>query len=264
MPTAGASRRRSANVGPTIWCYHRVSDQASSAGLAVTPEQFSRQLEELRAAGPALTLEEIAAGDAPANSFAISFDDGYADNLEVALPLLEAASVPATFFITTNHISDGKPFWWDELARLLDFAGLNEADRPPLRLLCEGAARVWNPSQPDQMNEVRRHLVRWLQPQLPELIEQTIAELRAWCGADAPTPNEADRPMTIDDLTAWLGSAPTAVAYPFGVWGVDVDLKVAQAARAAGYKLGVMYGRGPEQADPMLLARKSPPGDQWN
>ncbi len=111
------------------------------------------------------------------------------------------------------------------------------------------------------MNEVRRHSVGWFQPQPPELIEQTIAELRAWVGADAPTPNEADRPMAIDDLTAWLGSAPTAVAYPFGVWGVDVDLEVAEAARAAGYKLGVVYGRGPEQADPMLLARKSPPGD---
>ncbi len=302
MPIARASRRRSANAGPTIWCYHRVSDQASSAGLAVTLEQFSRQLEELCAAGPALTLEEIAGGDAPANGFAISFDDGYADNLEVALPLLEAASVPATFFITTDHVRDGKPFWWDELARLLDFAGLNEADRGPLRLVCDGAARAWNPSQPDQMNEVRRHLVGWLQPQLPELIEQTIAELRAWCGADAPTPTKADRPMTIDelkllaasplatigahtrshpslravspdrraaefvaardDLATWLGSAPTAVAYPFGVWGVDVDLEVAEAARAAGYKLGVVYGRGPEQADPMLLARKSPPDDQ--
>ena len=304
MPTARARPSRSANAGPTIWCYHRVSDQASSADLAVTPEQFSRQLEQFCAAGPALTLEEIAGGDAPANGFAVSFDDGYADNLEVALPLLEAASVPATFFITTDHVRDGKPFWWDELARLLDFAGLNEADRGPLRLGCDGAARAWNPSQPGQMNEVRRHLVGWLQPQLPELIEQTIAELRAWCGADAPTPNEADRPMTIDelrllaasplatigahtrshpslravspdrraaewagardDLTAWLGSAPTAVAYPFGVWGVDVDLEVAQAARAAGYKLGVVHGRGPEQADPMLLARKSPPGDQWN
>lgn len=46
----------------------------------------------------------------------ITFDDGYRDNYDVAFPILKAAGVPATFFITTGFIDTPCIAWWDEIA----------------------------------------------------------------------------------------------------------------------------------------------------
>jgi len=56
----------------------------------------------------------------PRNAVVVTFDDGYADNLTHALPLLERFDVPATFFITTGYVGSGREFWWDALERLLE------------------------------------------------------------------------------------------------------------------------------------------------
>jgi peptidoglycan/xylan/chitin deacetylase (PgdA/CDA1 family) len=47
----------------------------------------------------------------PANSLLITFDDGWSDNEEFALPILERYSVPATIFIATDYIGSTYPFW---------------------------------------------------------------------------------------------------------------------------------------------------------
>ncbi|HCA48318.1 MAG TPA: hypothetical protein DEP45_13485, partial [Armatimonadetes bacterium] len=44
---------------------------------------------------------------------AITFDDGYRDNLTVGLPVLEATAVPATVFVCTEQVLTGRPFWFD-------------------------------------------------------------------------------------------------------------------------------------------------------
>jgi peptidoglycan/xylan/chitin deacetylase (PgdA/CDA1 family) len=292
MPAGG----RSSNPGPEIICYHRVCETDNGAGLSVTPAQLSEQLAALCAGGPAATLEEIASGAAPTDAFAVTFDDGYADNLHLALPLLEAAGVPATFFIATTHVRDGLPFWWDQLALLLGPAADNGRKRAVLELRCAGELRSWAPTTASEFDECRRHLVGWLQPQPPEEITGVIAQLREWFGPDSPPPPEADRPMTIeelrtlaasplatigahtqthpclraatperraaelagsrDDLTEWLGEAPTTLAYPFGVWGVDVDLEVVEAAEAAGYSAAVVNGTSPFATNPLILPRR--------
>jgi peptidoglycan/xylan/chitin deacetylase (PgdA/CDA1 family) len=46
----------------------------------------------------------------------ITFDDGYANNLQ-ALEILKAHGVPAVFFIATNNVLENKCFWWDVLSR---------------------------------------------------------------------------------------------------------------------------------------------------
>ena len=50
---------------------------------------------------------------------AITFDDGYADNLYTAKALLERYNIPATVFLTAGFIGQDREFWWDELDRLL-------------------------------------------------------------------------------------------------------------------------------------------------
>jgi peptidoglycan/xylan/chitin deacetylase (PgdA/CDA1 family) len=62
---------------------------------------------------------KLSRGVVPDRAVAITFDDGYTDNLNVAKPMLERFSAPATVFVATGSIGSKRDFWWDQLATLL-------------------------------------------------------------------------------------------------------------------------------------------------
>jgi peptidoglycan/xylan/chitin deacetylase (PgdA/CDA1 family) len=64
-------------------------------------------------------VSAFVAGTLPADAIAVTFDDGYADNLLAGKPLLSAADIPATVFLATGCLDRTEEFWWDELARLV-------------------------------------------------------------------------------------------------------------------------------------------------
>jgi len=51
----------------------------------------------------------------PANSFAITFDDGFENNLSIAAPILEELALPATFYVTTRYIDKNEMSWIDRI-----------------------------------------------------------------------------------------------------------------------------------------------------
>jgi peptidoglycan/xylan/chitin deacetylase (PgdA/CDA1 family) len=109
---------------PLILNYHRIAEEPIDPwGLAVSPAHFAEQLQVLRHTRHPLPLTEFvsafAAGTLPAAAIAVTFDDGYADNLLAGKPLLAAADIPATVFLTTGCLDRREEFWWDELARLV-------------------------------------------------------------------------------------------------------------------------------------------------
>jgi peptidoglycan/xylan/chitin deacetylase (PgdA/CDA1 family) len=55
----------------------------------------------------------------PRRAIVVTFDDGYADNLSNATPLLERFHIPATVFVTSGYVGSRREFWWDELEQLL-------------------------------------------------------------------------------------------------------------------------------------------------
>lgn len=67
-------------------------------------------------------VQELVEGKLRSDSVAITFDDGYANNLSVALPLLERYRLPATFFIIAGQIGSERLLWTESLACLLDAA----------------------------------------------------------------------------------------------------------------------------------------------
>jgi peptidoglycan/xylan/chitin deacetylase (PgdA/CDA1 family) len=107
-----------------ILLYHRVAElQSDPQLLSVSPQHFCEHLEVLRKYYKAISLKELVEalhdGNISRNSFVITFDDGYADNLYKAKPLLESYNIPATFFVTTGYIGRNREFWWDELENVM-------------------------------------------------------------------------------------------------------------------------------------------------
>lgn len=107
-----------------ILLYHRIVDLPSDPQLlGVTPRRFAEQLEVVRKYGHPLRLQDLdralREGKVPRRAVVFTFDDGYADNLHNARPLLERYHIPATVFVASGFIGNPHEFWWDELDRLL-------------------------------------------------------------------------------------------------------------------------------------------------
>ena len=103
----------------TILIYHRVLPQPDP----IFPEEvdaatFDMQLGVLAAEFNVMSLADAIAGlrqgNLPPRAVAITFDDGYADNAEIALPILRRHGLNATFFISTGFL-DGGCMWNDKL-----------------------------------------------------------------------------------------------------------------------------------------------------
>jgi len=97
--------------------YHRVIAHDDTLNTwDVTAEVFESQMRLIAESFKALPLSEaierLARGDLPPRSVCITFDDGYLDNAEVALPILQKFGVPATFFVATGYLNGGR-MWND-------------------------------------------------------------------------------------------------------------------------------------------------------
>lgn len=110
----------------TVLAYHRVTDHTRPGfvgfvgNVSASPAEFSDQMEWVARKYTAVSLEDVAAAalgaDLPARAVLVTFDDGYQDNLDNALPVLRRIGLPAALFLATDHVGSGEPFWWDRTA----------------------------------------------------------------------------------------------------------------------------------------------------
>ena len=277
-PGQPAAPKRSADAArrparALVLLYHRVAEDASDVhGLCVRPATFAAQMEALGEIAKPMPLEELAArsaaSDVPDGAVAVTFDDGYADALAVAVPALDAASVPATFFVCTEPAAEAPEFWWDTLERLL-LAG--EAVPPAIRLRLAGREE----ELPLADAEARRrahdrlhgHLVRAPLAELRDVMRQLAraipssslgprrrldeAGLRALAGtrhavgahgvhhlALSHHTEETVRQEVMESRVALerlLGRRVATFAYPYG----DVSETAVEMAAAAGFEVAV-------------------------
>jgi peptidoglycan/xylan/chitin deacetylase (PgdA/CDA1 family) len=127
-----------------VLVYHRVGAGAIDPWqLTVDPENFASQMETLARDWSPISLAELVEGvqrrRLPERAVAVTFDDGYADNLEVAAPILLEHAIPVTLFVAPGLIDSGGPLWWDELASLL----LEPARLPSTLTLSNGNGHHW-------------------------------------------------------------------------------------------------------------------------
>ena len=124
--------------GLLVLTYHRIGDPASSPYYApvasATPEALEDELRALKRTHRIVGGEDLpglaASGFRVGGPTAlVTFDDGYRDNAEAALPVLTRLGVPATFFLTTGFLDDPGLPWWDHVAYVV-----NATATPRLRL----------------------------------------------------------------------------------------------------------------------------------
>ncbi|MDX6501688.1 MAG: hypothetical protein QOG23_4948 [Blastocatellia bacterium] len=115
--------RNKIRPGTVILLYHRVAQLPSDPQLlSVTPDHFEEHLQVLRKLAVPLGLRRlndlVAERRVPPHGVVVTFDDGTVDNLYNAKPILARYDFPATVFIVTGNIGNGREFWWDELDRI--------------------------------------------------------------------------------------------------------------------------------------------------
>jgi peptidoglycan/xylan/chitin deacetylase (PgdA/CDA1 family) len=117
---AARTRARRHTEPVRILFYHRVADDHLNAWTMST-RRFAAQIHWLRTRFDLVSLSEaksrIAAGRNSVPTACITFDDGYADNMHFAVPLLLRNKIPFTYFVSTNHVLRGEAFPHDVAAR---------------------------------------------------------------------------------------------------------------------------------------------------
>jgi peptidoglycan/xylan/chitin deacetylase (PgdA/CDA1 family) len=96
-----------------ILLYHRVTELAADPQLlSVSPQHFAEHLDVIRKVGLPMPLKSLWQDGRRERSskcdVIVTFDDGYADNLYNAKPLLESHDVPATVFVSSKGILAGR------------------------------------------------------------------------------------------------------------------------------------------------------------
>lgn len=191
-----------------VLMYHRVIDDASrdpfGLGMCVQRSRFVAQLDYLQACMRPMPLREVmqlqrAGRSLPPRAVALTFDDGYLDNLQVAAPLLAARGIPATFFVATGGLRDGRALWWDRVIAALAATRLSSLELPALRLerpvAFDGAHR----------HAGARHVLQalWRLPvaELPQAIDELVAQLVPDVQGDCAFASGAPR-MTFEQVAS--------------------------------------------------------------
>lgn len=207
-------------------------------------------------------------GRLPARAACITFDDGYRDNHEVAVPLLERYGLKATFFVASGMLDGGRMFHDTVLETLrrvrgpdidLGFLGMG---RVPVRNVAERRAAATQVAEaikylpPPAREELSRRVASMADASLPDDLMMTSDAVRDMArrgmeigGHTVDHPNlaqigdtaEAAREIAEDRqaLGSLVGQLPTSFAYPFGTPDTDFRAATVKIVEAVGYQCAV-------------------------
>jgi peptidoglycan/xylan/chitin deacetylase (PgdA/CDA1 family) len=176
----------------------------------------------------------------------ITFDDGYYNN-HLALPILEQFNVPATFFISSNHVRQNKSYWWDVVYRQRLAQGGSPGDAYDEALSMKRLR-----TEEIEANLLERFGTDALTPRTDIDRPMTPTELREFARHPLVhignhtanhailtnyTPDEIRQQLAVcqSALAEMTGKTPIAIAYPNG----GHDDTVVRIAREVGLTVGV-------------------------
>lgn len=255
-------------------------------------DEFEQRLRWLRDWFNVLPLAEavqrLAAGTIPPRALAITFDDGYADNAEIAAPVLRRLGLTATFFVTTGYLGGGC-MWNDRVIEAvracrgdaLDLReiGLGELDLagPPARR--RAAVAILNAIkhlEPAQRQVATEAVVAQAGGRAAPPLMMRVDQLRSLrrqgmdIGAHTVThpilsrlaPDEARREMAQGkaELEHMIGERVALFAYPNGVPRQDYAAEHVRMVRDCGFDAAVStaWGAASARSDRYQLPRFTP------
>jgi peptidoglycan/xylan/chitin deacetylase (PgdA/CDA1 family) len=235
--------------------------------------------------------QKLREGRLPARALSITFDDGYADNHDVALPILQRHGLPATFYIATGFL-DGGRMWNDTVIEAIRRTAIERIDLVGTAAGALGSLTVGDTEQRrhaidrllgtikylalDDRLECASDIARRAKVKLPDDLmmrsEQVLELRRAGMQIGAHTvshpilakldPETARREIASskEALESLLGERVTLFAYPNGKPGEDYDESSVEAVKALGFSSAVStaWGAARRDSDPFQIPRFTP------
>ena len=259
------------------------------ARAGVGTRGFERQVRWLARAGTLVPLGEavadlLAGRPLPPRAIALSFDDGYLDNLELAVPILRRLGLPATFFLVPDLL-EGKPrAWWELLGwgfanagragvtwRERELATRGAAGHRSMLLVAEALKALDREAREAEAAALLELLEPAGEPDVAGLFmdgdhaRKLVAAgmevgshslHHAILGRETPADQREDLAASRAWLAAALDRPIELLAYPNGRWA-DFDEHTVAAAEAAGYlaSFTTQAGRNLPGAAPHALRR---------
>ena len=285
IASAGALQRRL-----SIVLFHRVLPEPDpllpdEPDVVRFDEQIGWLAQTFRILPVGEALDLLYAGKLPRRALAITFDDGYLDNAEQALPVLSRHGVRATFFVTTRHLGGGM-MWNDRV-----IAAVRASRQPRLDLTAHDLGVI--DLSGDRCAALHALLPRF--KYLPAATRERLSSsLLAECGAgetdlmmnadairalhaagmeigghtethpilaglpDADARREIERnKAALEDI---IGTSICTFAYPNGNPGRDYDARHVAMLRACGYRYALTTAAGTAHpgTDPLQVPRFTP------
>ena len=279
----------------SILGYHRVLEKADSVAPYWNPtlEEFDKQMALVKSVFHVLTLpvdlERLKAGSLPAGAACITFDDGYADNYLLALPILKKHGLHATFFVATAYLNGGLMFNDTVIESIrraksaqidLSALGLGMHDVSTQQAKAKAIGNILPVVKYLPLGEreaVVADIARIVTDEpLPAHMMMTTEELKALHGAGMEIGGHTNRhPILgkLDDgatrveiqagkdwLENTLGSRVRIFAYPNGRPDIDYRREQVRIIESMGFEgaVSTQWGCSTQQSDPYQLARFTP------
>lgn len=263
-------RAKSKQDAATILMYHSVPEPSASQWIdpcnSMSPKTFEQQMRFLAERRHVISIEDlihkIELGEPiRQGTVAITFDDGYRDNLTVAAPILARYDLPATIYLATDYITASRNQWIDtlyaafrarakhqlSLPRLGDWALTNSANvRTAYQAIADHLTQTTIERQ-SLLETIDAQLAptaypprltlnwedaRQLQQQYPNITlgvhTANHIDLRAH-----PDKTDAEMKLSIQQFEAAMGDRPNHLAFPYNRYSPQAQRRVANYLKSA-------------------------------
>lgn len=296
--------------GVAILMYHSVMVEprlhATTLGEIVhSAEMFRRQMEVIARHYNPVSLDETLVfvegqTQMPPKPVVLTFDDGYADNFEVAAPILNEFGIPGVFYVTVACVDQATPPWVSRVRHAFSstkkttWSGLNGQGRPlgnaterdqAFTAACEHCACLTGDAQERFVDSVEREfepeplpgrarlMMRWEQAR--ELVRQGhIVGSHTMTHPNLAHVTDGELQFELEQskrrLEQELSSPVIHFSYPCPILQPHWSARTVQVCRKLGYRTAVTTNSGPvrEGDDPLSLHRVSPTAEvdglRWN
>lgn len=161
-----------------ILMYHRVvagnKEINDNTGTCISEKQFEDHIKYLSSNYSIISIDDIFQYQADKEGklpVVITFDDGYKDNLQAALPVLKKYNAPAVIYITTRFPEGDCRTWWYELSEIIQ-------NRNTIEYYFDNQKKQFNVQTPKLKAMVSKLLIKWIYTLSPDHQKEVMNSIR--------------------------------------------------------------------------------------